>query len=68
MNHVEIERKLSQRKRSGVSHCYATKDGWLIMSNGFDYDFYKYELIGQEEDRNALILEQNFAYEQELSK
>ena len=61
------ETKINHRKRSGFSHVFATDDGWLIMSNGFDYNFYKYTLVGEKDDRQDLVLEKNLAYYSELS-
>ena len=54
------------RKREGVFHAWTDSNDILVVSNGFDYEFYKIEFPDNLKFTQNLILEKNIAFENEM--
>ena len=54
------------RKRDGAFHSFVTKDNFIVISNGFDFIFYRYEFTIEPQRPNQLIQESNMAYLKEI--
>jgi hypothetical protein len=54
-----------QRKREGNYHCEVA-DEYLIVSDGFNYDFYTFELVHTQETASSLFKEINLAFQDKL--
>lgn len=65
--YIEIKpsKNTVKRKREGRYHCEVT-DEFLIVSDGFDYDFYSIELTHSIHSNTSIFKEVNLAFRDKL--